>query len=128
MRVALLVVVLLLSGCAGGHDAAVHQATDAWTEAVRSGDWTTACDLMAPTTVKELEKSAKKPCAEALPDEATTPADSEPTVSSFGKAAQASWDGETVFLGDFDGRWLVWAASCTPVGADAPYDCDISGG
>jgi hypothetical protein len=128
LRALALVVVLLLSGCAGGHADAVHETAEEWRQAVRAGDWASACDLMAPVTVEELEKSAKKPCAEALPDEATEPAEEAPEVSAYGKSGQASWRGETVFLGDFDGSWLVWAASCRPAGADEPYDCDISGG
>lgn len=129
MRAAVLVVVvLLLSGCSGGHADAVRQAADDWSRAIDSGDWAAACELMAPVTVRELEKSAKKPCAEALPDEATVPSGGEPQVTAYGKAGQAQWGGETVFLGDFDGRWLVWAASCTPTSADHPYDCGISGG
>ena len=58
MRAAVLVVVvLLLSGCSGGHADAVRQAADDWSRAIDSGDWAAACELMAPVTVKELEKS-----------------------------------------------------------------------
>jgi hypothetical protein len=129
MRIPLLLAAaLLLTGCSSAHQDQVLARADQWAAAIRAGDWETACGMLAPVTIDALEKSAGKPCTEALPEEASPPPDTPPRVQAYGKAAQAAWSGETLFLGEFDGRWLVWAAGCTPTGKDRPHDCDISGG
>lgn len=119
---------LLLAACGGAHDDVVRQAADDWARAVGSQDWEAACTLLAPRTLSELEKAAKAPCHRALPAEATDPPDRVAELHVYGKAAQVTWGEETLYLADFSGRWLVWAASCTRTGADRPYDCAIAGG
>jgi len=118
---------LLLTGC-GGRTEDVHDAARAWTEAVRASEWSTACALLAPATLDEVESSAQRPCVDALPQEVVPPPQRRGRAQAFGSSAQVSWGSETLYLAEVAGRWRVWAAACTPTAADEPYDCRIAGG
>lgn len=89
-----------------------------------------ACALLAPDTVAELERSAEKPCAEALPEEELPSRTSVAGVEVAGHAAQVRLDGQVVFLSLFDAGWRVVAAGCTREEPDPsrPYTCLVEGG
>lgn len=123
----MVVVLLGLAGCTG-HEDGVRRAADAWAGAVEAGDWQAACDLLAPPTVEELEQSAQKPCAEALPEEASPPEGEPRAVEVYGAQGQVEYAGETVFVAQFGERWQVWAASCTFTKPSRPYECKVKGG
>jgi hypothetical protein len=118
---------VVLTAACGSSAAAPEAVADQFQAALASGDGASACALLAAPTADELEKSAGKPCPEAVLDEAQV---SGPRVdgSRFGTMAQVRYRDDVVFLtrGGPDG-WQVFAASCRP-SPGAPYDCEISGG
>lgn len=116
--------VLALGGCAGSQDDAAGAAAERLLTAAGQGDGAAACDALAPPTRGELEKSAGKPCEEAVLEEDLTQGEGPARVTVFDSMAQVVRGPETVFLSRFDGEWLVVAAACTPV-PGRPYDCSI---
>jgi len=88
-----------------------------------------ACDLLAGHTREAVEKSAKKSCAEALPDLDLPSASTMQSVQVYGHDAQVRLADDVVFLARFPEGWKVTAAGCKPGSVvDEPYDCDVSGG
>lgn len=117
----------VVTGCGQVHDGAVRRTATAFYAAHAAGDGTAACDALAPRTRNELEKSAGKPCPEAVLEE-DVPAVSGPVdVRVFGTQAEVTWSGETTFLARFQHGWRVMAAACTKR-ESRPYDCTVSGG
>lgn len=117
----------VVTGCGQVHDDAVRRTATAFYAAHAAGDGAAACDALAPRTRNELEKSAGKPCPEAVLEE-HVPAVSDPVdVRVFGTQAEVTWSGETTFLARFQGGWKVMAAACTKQDS-RPYDCTVSGG
>ena len=129
LRVALLTAAMVLpvAGCGSAQESGVEDVATSFYQAVSDGDGEAACDLLGPATRSELEQSAGKPCAEALPDEDVPEVDAPLDVRVFGTQAEVRWPGETTFLARFQGGWKVMAAACTPR-PHQPYDCAISGG
>ena len=119
---------LLTAACNGpGADQAAEAARSF--EQLATSDATKACDLLAPKTRDDVEKSAQKSCPEALGDEDLADPSDLVGVEVYGHDAIAQFVNDTVFLAKFDDGWRVTAASCRPGPSDAkPYDCDISGG
>jgi hypothetical protein len=89
-------------------------------------DPSAACRQLAPDVVSELEQSAGKPCAEALPEELTASASEVRRASAEGQTAQVVFADDVVFLGLFKGQWKVTAMACT-AREDRPYDCRVKG-
>ena len=119
---------LLVAACNGpGADQAAEVAQSF--ERLSTSDTAGACALLAPGTVAEVEKTAEKPCPEALEDEDLADPSTFASVDVFGHDAIARFGNDTVFLALFPEGWRVTAASCRPGPSDQkPYDCDISGG
>lgn len=117
-----------VSACTGpGADQAAQVAESF--EQLTSTDAAQACDLLAPGTRIEVEKSAKKSCPEALGDEDLPDPSAVSGVDVFGHDAIVRFSGDTVFLARFPEGWRVTAAGCEPGLTDQkPYDCDVSGG
>ena len=118
-----------LSACsAGGRGtpAGPVHAVETFEAALKRGDATTACDLLAPPTRKELEQSESQKCAKALPDQDIPATAESPDVEVFGDEAIARVPGDVVFLTNVGGTWMVSAAGCKPQ-ADQPYDCEVKG-
>lgn len=119
---------LVVAGCAGVRersDAAASVAVRMLT-AVVSDDGAAACDVLAPETLAELEKSAGQPCVEAILAEDLSPPGEVRESRVYGQWAQVRLSEDTVFLAVFPGGWRVVAAGCTPRG-DRPYDCELHG-
>lgn len=129
MRLAIRVAALLVlaTGCGSGHEDAVRQIGLDYGEAVAQQDWAAACELLAPSTRSELEQSSGKSCAEALPEEQPPAVRDDADVHVYGTQAQLDFPGETLFLSQYDGRWRIVAAVCTPR-PERPYDCVVTGG
>jgi hypothetical protein len=117
---------LCCTACGDGGADAPRSVATSFEEAVGSGDGATACNLLAPTTLSELEQSAGTACAQAILDQDLPSASSPQDAVAYGSMAQVRYAEETVFLSQFDGEWRVLAAGCTP--ADPRFDCTIQGG
>jgi len=120
-------VALTVSGCGGGAGSA--QAADvarSFYAAVAADDGATACDLLAPQTLRELEESAQAPCRTAILEEDIPDAGEVVKLERYGNQAQARFRGDTAFLAEFEQGWRIVAVSCRPR-ADQPYDCGVEG-
>ncbi len=125
MAVALLLVPM--TGCGGAADTrAAEETAAAFHAAVARRDGAAACAVLAPQTVSELEQSARQPCPQAVVAEDIPEVAGVRSSKMFGSQAQVRFDGDTVFLSEFDGRWKVVAVACTPRPA-LPYDCRVKG-
>lgn len=115
----------LLSSCTSPEqDDALH-AADEFVTAVSENDGEGACAVLAPTTVSELVQATKKPCAEAVLEEARK-AGPRLEASTFGTMSQVRYRDDVLFVTRFESGWRVLAASCTAKAGD-PYDCQIAG-
>ncbi|WP_063607365.1 hypothetical protein [Streptomyces katrae] len=119
----------LLAGC-GASAARVDGARAAgerFERALASGNHEAACRLVAPETLAQLEQDEGKACAEALGTEQLPTAGAVRQTEVYGRQAQLSLEGDTLFLSQFSGGWKVVAAGCTPQG-EQPYQCVLKGG
>ena len=127
---ALLAVPLLaLAGCGsvGERGEAASAVAVGLLTALDAGDGAEACAVLAPETLAEVEKTAGRPCAEAVLDEDLPGPGRVDTIDVYGQWARVDLSGDTVFLAAFPGGWRVVAAGCTPR-TDRPYDCTLQGG
>lgn len=115
------------TGCGSASEQAAGEAARAFERALAEGEAGRACSLLSGRARSELELSTGRPCSETILDEGRRDAGEARDVSVFGTAAQAVFDGDTVFLSRFEEGWRVTAAACSPTPAGL-YDCLISGG
>ena len=119
---------IAVSACTGPGADQAGQVADSFARLTQD-DPAKACDLLAPKTREEIEKSADKSCAEALPDQDLPDPSPLLSVEVYGHDAIARFGNDTMFLALFPEGWRVTAAGCQPGPNDAkPYDCDVSGG
>jgi hypothetical protein len=90
-------------------------------------DGSALCALLAPDTRAEVAQSAKQPCARGILDEDLPDGGSVQSTRVWGRAAQVSLTGDTLFLSRFQDGWKVLAAGCKPQ-SGKPYDCQVQGG
>lgn len=90
-------------------------------------DGAAACALLAPSTRREVEKSAGAPCAEGLIDESLPQPGAVRRSRVFGDQAQVRLAGDTAFVARFPGGWKVVAVGCQRR-PDLPYDCEVEAG
>ena len=95
--------------------------------AAQDADGRTACALVAPATVEDLESTTGQPCPVAMLTQGLPDAQDVQDTQAFGRAAKVSMDGDVVFLSVFGDRWLITAAGCSSRG-DRPYDCTLQEG
>jgi hypothetical protein len=120
--------VLAVSACTGPGADEAAQVADSFDRAAVS-DAAKACDLLAPRTREEVEKSAQQPCAGALGGDDLPDPSPLRSVDVYGHDAIVRFDNDTVFLARFPEGWRVTAAGCRAGPSDdKPYDCDVSGG
>ncbi|MGV9277346.1 hypothetical protein [Streptomyces griseosporeus] len=93
-------------------------------DAGRDGD---LCAALAPSTLEEVEQSAKSRCAQAMGDEDLPHAGAVRNVDVYGDQARVVMEHDTLFLAHFPGGWKVTAAGCRPR-PQQPYQCEIKGG
>ncbi len=117
---------LCLQGCAASTSPA-ERAAERFERAVTDEEWATACTLLAPRTVSELEKSAGEPCPAALAAEDLNDPGPVRDARGYGTMAQVRFFQDTFFLAEFDDGWKVMAAGCARVPGE-PYDCVLQGG
>jgi hypothetical protein len=121
-------VAAMLGGCASTSPDA-HDARDraiAFHRALDSGDDQTACGLLAPQTLRELEDEADAACPAALAALDLAAGGDPVRATAYGLSAQVVLAGDTVFLAHTPHGWRVTAAGCKPV-PDQPYDCEVKG-
>ncbi len=118
---------LLTAGCGGERDATVEQVAEDFYAAVAREDGAAACELLAPATRDELERSSGKPCSTAVLEEDVPQAGEARDVNVYGAAGEVELERDTAFLGEFPEGWRVTAVSCTARPSE-PYDCQVAGG
>ena len=128
--------VLLVGACSGQGSVEEENAAAAAVEFSRSVGTApqTACGLLAPQTLEELE-ATDGACAGALPDALPDEVPDEVKASTgaprstevYGKAAIVHLSTDTIFLARFRDGWRVTAAGCTAREAGRPYDCKVKG-
>jgi hypothetical protein len=116
-----------VAGCTGPGADQAAQAADSFQRLV-GDEPAKACDLLAPGTRDEVEKSSDKECPEALGDADLPDPSALTSVDVYGKDAIVRFADDTVFLARFPDGWRVTAAGCRPGSSDEkPYDCDVAG-
>lgn len=115
---------VMLGGC--GAPADPGATAEQFREALANDDGQAACQLLAPSTVEEIELTEGMPCDEALPGLGLPASGGFDSAETYGRNAQAVFDDDVLFLTESGQRWLVTAAGCTPRG-ERPYDCDVKG-
>jgi hypothetical protein len=115
-----------LSGCgtAPGTDA-VTTAAGQWLSAARAKDAATLCRLLTPAA-RGGEQSGGQSCEQTVGDLDLPGAGPVGAVQVWSDRAQVKTPGDTLFLTEIRGRWLVSGAGCTYRG-DVPYDCEVGG-
>jgi ketosteroid isomerase-like protein len=103
----------------------VARTADAWLSAVRAKDTAALCRLVTPAAAQSAE-TGDETCTQALGDLDLPGAGPVGAIQVWSDRAQVQAGGDTLFLTEVDGRWLVSAAGCTGQ-ADRPYDCDLEG-
>ena len=112
----------------GSDDPAAGAAVTAFGEALSQRDGPAACALLTTVARSKLEDERKKPCEQAILEEAAElePGDSVTRIdtaetSAFVRTSQ----GPTFFLDRVGSTWKVSAAGCTEQAGDAPYSCAL---
>lgn len=113
--------VFVLAGCASSteQDAAATAATR-----FLRADAGQACAMLTPRTRAELVGSAGEPCERSLPTDRL--GGTVRHADTWSDQAVVDTDDGTLFLTEFDSRWLVSAAGCRSHG-DAPFVCAVGG-
>ena len=126
--VTLLCVIALSTGCSslGSDLSRAGSAAQDFHAALARSQPAAACELLAPETLRGLEKSAGSSCPKALADEGLPDAVTVTTTDVYGTNARVVLEGDTVFLARFERQWKVTAAGCKPR-AGLPYDCAVKG-
>ncbi|MEU6880946.1 hypothetical protein [Streptomyces sp. NPDC046712] len=120
---------VVLSGCgapAARQDGASRAGRE-FEEALATGDYATACGLLAVESREQLEESEKKPCGEALGSQDLPRGGRVHGVDVYGRQALLHMGEDILFLSQFDGGWKVTAAGCVPEPGDEPYRCALKG-
>jgi hypothetical protein len=117
-----------LAGCSLGPAAeGPRSVAESFGTAWAQKDGPALCKLLAPDTRAEVAQSAKQPCARGILDEDLPDGGSVRSTKVWGRAAQVSLTGDTLFLSRFQDGWKVLAAGCKPQ-SGKPYDCQVQGG
>ncbi len=129
MRKAMVVVgtvLLTTTACGSGASDASSTVAERFYRAIEAEDGATACSLLAPKTLREVEESEKASCDTAILDEDIPVGGAVTDLHQYGGQAQVRLRGDTAFLAEFDDGWKIVAAACTPQG-EQPYDCKLKG-
>ena len=117
---------ILLGGCVPAEAGSAQDAAADFQTRVAAQDWPGACTLLSDRARSQLESTAARSCAEALPA-LRLPSGPASAVEVWGRNAQVRIDGNAVFLSHFAAGWRVFAAGCEWRGEDLPYDCAVRG-
>jgi hypothetical protein len=125
--VALSLVLVTSCSALGPDTTAAAGVASAFHRAVQDGDPNTACRLLAPATIENLEATSGQSCPEAILTQDLPDARDVQETQAFGRGAQVLMDRDAVFLSVFGDHWLITAAGCQSRG-ERPYDCTLKGG
>lgn len=118
----------VMGGCAGQGDVENGNAEAAalrFSQSIGRAPGT-ACGLLAPETLKELE-DADGACSGALPGKLRSVTGPAESTEVYGKDAIVRLATDTIFLARFPDGWRVTAAGCTRQRDGRPYDCKVKG-
>ncbi|MEW2528638.1 hypothetical protein [Streptomyces sp. NPDC047071] len=118
---------LTACGSLSEREDAAGAAAARFAASLRLSDAVRGCAALAPGTREELERSAERPCARALPEAGLPPAGPVRSVEVYGGQARVVTRRDTLFLSSFPGGWKVTAAGCAPR-PGKPYRCLVKGG
>lgn len=118
---------LTLGACGSGPGSDVAARTAVTFEQQVASAPAEACSLLAEKTRSDLEKSEKKPCAQALPDVDLPAASALNQVDVYEQHARVILHDDVVFVARFRDGWKVTAAGCKAQPNDEPYDCELGG-
>jgi hypothetical protein len=120
--------VVSVGGCSlGPAEAGPRSAAQSFAVAWAQHDGAAVCALLAPDTRAAVAQSSKQPCAKGVLGEDLPRSGAVRGTRVWGRAAQVSFTGDTVFMSRFPGGWKVLAAGCKPR-PGKPYDCQVEGG
>ena len=118
---------LALTGC--GTEASERDARGAvqrFYSAFAAQDGAAACEQLSEDAASALETSEKEPCERAVLSLDLTPS-APGGASVWVTSARVSLDsGDTAFLDQISGQWLIAAAGCRPQ-RGKPYECELEG-
>ncbi|TFV78414.1 hypothetical protein E4P39_04205 [Blastococcus sp. CT_GayMR19] len=123
LPVALATAGMLLTGCSSMQQPEVQGVAVTFEDP--GADPGARCDLLAPATLAEFEKSESAACTEAIEQVPLEGGEVE-SVEIWGGNAQVRLAGDTLFLTETRAGWRVSAAACESRG-EAPYDCEVDG-
>jgi hypothetical protein len=115
---------VLLAGCADPREDAVASVARSFAADLASGDFSSACSLLAPSTRERVERGGSCPAMLAQHPPVETGASLGSQV--WGDRAQVRTSTDTLFLTETSAGWKVSAAGCRSRG-EAPYDCQLEG-
>ncbi len=119
----------LLSACGsiGSQESAADDAARTFYAAVTASQWDSACALLMPSTLDELELDADASCADALSKEDLPPAGDVRRAQVWGTMAQVELENDVVFLANAGAGWRITAAGCTFRAENLPYTLPSEG-
>jgi hypothetical protein len=115
---------LSASACADPRIPVVQAVTKSFAADLASGDFASACALLAPATRERVERGGS--CPAVLAQHPPVETGAELTSQVWGDRAQVHTGTDTLFLVETSAGWKVAAAGCQPRG-EAPYDCQLEG-
>ncbi|WP_458778689.1 hypothetical protein [Arthrobacter sp. D3-16] len=121
----LLVTAAAVTGCAPDATGASSTAQN-FHKAVRSSDWSTACELLQPDTRQQVAERNGDSCEFGLESLQLPTAGTLLKTEAYGREALVEFDGDVVFMASSGSAWRVTAAGCSPRG-DSPYSCEVGG-
>ncbi|RZQ64013.1 hypothetical protein EWH70_12135 [Amycolatopsis suaedae] len=114
----------MTAGCAAATEDGAARAAARFEGALLASDVTTACALLTPSALADLEPAG--PCPDVFGG-LGVPAGEVTELEVYGDAALVRTGTDTLFLRELSGGWKVAGAGCHPAGAGHPFDCAVGG-
>lgn len=117
------------AGCGSAdRERAAAAVTERFHAALQDGDGARACEELSEATASSLERSSRRPCAEAILLLALPPGGRVASAHVFVTSAVTRLtEGATTFLEHGSLGWEVSAAGCEPTLPNQPYECELEG-